>query len=98
MVVVVQFRIGLFYFLHPNVGVRATLSVLLDYVVGPYCEGTQASILYDRWFNQEQEVLGDQSNSWKQPTAVRGDESQSGDASECLFVGSYGGVSIGRGD
>lgn len=44
-------------------------------------------ILCDSWFNQEQEVLYDQSNSWKQPEAILGDESQPGDAPGCLFVG-----------
>ena len=73
---------------HPNVGGRATRSVLLDDRLDRTVRA-QAGILCDSWFNQEQEVLDDQSNQWKQPAAVMDDnESRSGDAPECLFMGS----------
>jgi len=40
----------------PNVGGEGYALGIVGLSVGPYCEGTQARILCDSWFNQEQEV------------------------------------------
>jgi hypothetical protein len=65
----------------------------------PYGEGTGTMFLRARRFNQEQKVVPDgHSNSWKQSATVLGNGSQPGDVTKRLFVGSQGGLSIGRGD
>ena len=56
-------RSCLSFSLHPNVGGQGYGFGIVGLSVGPYCEGTQARILYDRWFNREQEVLDDHPSS-----------------------------------